>query len=268
MNKQDTKVDIENTAFRGADKFKILNRDVIKYIAMFLMLLNHIATIFMESGPMAGQMIMELFLSLGYFTAPVMCYFLVEGFYYTRSKKKYASRLLVYALLSELPFCLAFTKNGILQFQGFNMLFTLLICFGILRAMEEISDKSLRITIVTGLVILSLVSDWAILAPAYTLIFLWSRDSKTKTRFAFLMAALLFGIIDFLGGIGRFPLKTNMEYALGGMFGVGLAGLVITCFYNGKQMQKGKRFSKWFFYCFYPGHLLILGLIRILIFKT
>ena len=148
------------------------------------------------------------------------------------------------------------------------MLFTLLICFGILRAMEEISDKSLRITIVTGLVILSLVSDWAILAPAYTLIFLWSRDSKTKTRFAFLMAALLFGIIDFLGGIGRFPLKTNMEYALGDMFGVGLAGLVITCFYNGKQMQKGKRFSKWFFYCFYPGHLLILGLIRILIFKT
>ncbi len=268
MNKQDTKVDIENTAFHGADKFKILNRDVIKYIAMFLMLLNHIATIFMESGPMAGQMITELFLSLGYFTAPVMCYFLVEGFYYTGSRKKYATRLLIFAMLSELPFCLAFTSKGILQFQGFNMLFTLFLCFEIVRAVEKIRDRLSKIAVVTGLMILSLMSDWAILGPVYTLLFLWSRDSKAKTRYAFLMATLLFGIIDFLGGIGRFPLKTNMEYALVGMFGVGLAGLVICCFYNGKQMQKGKRFSKWFFYCFYPGHLLILGLIRILIFET
>ena len=29
---------------------KILNRDMIKYIAMFTMLLNHISTIFMDSG--------------------------------------------------------------------------------------------------------------------------------------------------------------------------------------------------------------------------
>ncbi len=249
--------------FNEANKVKILNRDVIKYIAMFLMLLNHIATIFMESDHMMGQIISELFLDLGYFTAPVMCYFLVEGFYYTRSQKKYAIRLLTFALLSELPYCLAFTQKGILQFQGFNMLFTLFLCFEIVRAVEKISDKSSKIVVVVELVLLSLMSDWAILAPVFTLLFLWSRNEKVKTRYAFLIAGLLFGMINFLGGIGRFALKTNIIYSLGSMLGIGLAGLVITCFYNGKQMQKGKTFSKWFFYCFYPGHLLILGVIRI-----
>lgn len=249
-------------------KAKILNRDVIKYIAMFLMLLNHIATIFMDSGHMAGQIVRELFLDLGYFTAPVMCYFLVEGFYYTRSQKKYAIRLLIFAVLSEFPYCLAFTQKGIIQFQGFNMLFTLFLCFEIVRAVEKISDKLSKIVVVTELVILSLMSDWALLAPVFTLLFLWSRNDKVKTRYAFLIGTLLFGLMNFLGGIGRFSLKINMIYTLGSMLGIGLAAVIISCFYNGKRMQKGKKFSKWFFYCFYPGHLLILGLIRILVFEN
>ena len=74
---------------------------------------------------------------------------------------------------------------------------------------------------------------------------------------------LLFGIINFAGGIGRFSIGTNIVYALGSMSGIALAGIVILYFYNGKRMEKGKVFSKWFFYLFYPVHLLILGLIRI-----
>lgn len=62
---------------------RCLNRDVIKYIAMVTMLLNHIANIFLESG----TLLCELFLAVGYFTAPVMVYFLVEGYAYTHSKK-------------------------------------------------------------------------------------------------------------------------------------------------------------------------------------
>ena len=45
------------------DKYKILNRDAIKYIAMFLMLLNHISTIFMKSGKLWS----ELFIDLGFY---------------------------------------------------------------------------------------------------------------------------------------------------------------------------------------------------------
>ena len=65
--------------------YQILNRDIIKYIAMFTMLLNHIATIFLSSG----TWLCESFLAIGYFTAITMTYFLVEGYHYTHSKKIY-----------------------------------------------------------------------------------------------------------------------------------------------------------------------------------
>ena len=101
-----------------------MNRDVIKYIAMFTMILNHIANIFMDPGTLLFTVLVDI----GYFTAPVMCYFLVEGYHYTRSKKKYARRLAVFALISEVPFCLAFSEVYVgektIAFCGFNMIFT------------------------------------------------------------------------------------------------------------------------------------------------
>ena len=69
--------------------YQILNRDIIKYLAMFTMLLNHIATIFLTSG----TWLCESFLVIGYFTAITMIYFLVEGYHYTHSKKIYILRL-------------------------------------------------------------------------------------------------------------------------------------------------------------------------------
>ena len=54
---------------------RILNRDVIKYIAMFTMLLNHISHMFLAEGSMTAF----VFEYAGYFTAPTMCYLLVEG---------------------------------------------------------------------------------------------------------------------------------------------------------------------------------------------
>lgn len=66
----------ERIVMGGDQRYKILNRDVIKYIAMFTMLLNHIAQGFLTNG----TLVYKLMLSVGYFTAPVMLYFLVEGY--------------------------------------------------------------------------------------------------------------------------------------------------------------------------------------------
>ena len=240
-------------------KYKVLNRDVIKYIAMLTMLLNHISTIFMESG----SFLSEFFLDIGYFTAITMCYFLVEGYQYTHSKKAYAIRLLLFALISEVPYCLAFTQDGIIGFEGLNMMFTLLICFGILVVFERTSNKGLRFTYTLFSIIFSLFCSWAILAPIFTLLFIWSKGSDKKIKLSFIIAVLLFAAFNLAGGIGRFSVTTNILYALGSMVGTGLSGIVIVYLYNGKRMEKGRVFSKWFFYWFYPVHLLILGLIRI-----
>ena len=51
---------------------KILNRDEIKLLAMITMLLNHIANLFIEPGTPLHMALIDI----GYFTMPVMCWFL------------------------------------------------------------------------------------------------------------------------------------------------------------------------------------------------
>ena len=136
-----------------------MNRDQIKYVAMFTMLLNHIANVFLEPG----TFLFEVMVDVGYFTAITMCYFLVEGYGYTRSKEKYGKRLLLFALISEIPFCLAFTEEGTISFVSMNMLFTLFLCFLILYAMEKIPSGTRQTLCILGLVFASAYSDWAFL---------------------------------------------------------------------------------------------------------
>lgn len=236
-----------------------LSRDAIKYIAMATMLLNHIATIFLQTG----TWMCELFLAAGYFTAISMIYFLVEGYHYTRSRKDYLRRLLLFAFLSEIPYCMALAEQGIIEFCGLNMFFTLCLCFGLIWVMDNVSNKLLRVGAALGAIVLSIPCSWAILAPVFTLLFIWAGNSQRKKAVAFYSAIALFGAFNLLGGIGRFDWATNLLYAVLAMLGMGLSTLCILCFYNGKRMKRGQAFSKWFFYLFYPLHLFILGLIRI-----
>ena len=121
----------------GARSHAGWSQDVLKSIAMGTMLLNHIATIFLP----AGTVLCELFTAAGYFTAISMVYFLVEGYGYTRSKRNYFFRLLLFAGISQLPYDLAFSETGVLRFCGLNMLFTLCICFGILWVLEHGNNR-------------------------------------------------------------------------------------------------------------------------------
>lgn len=117
--------------------WRVLNRDMIKYIAITAMLLNHIANIFLVPGTLWYEVLVDI----GYFTAITMCYFLVEGFRYTHSRKQYALRLFGFGVVSQVPFSMAFAQNGILEFQDFNMMFTLFLCFCILLCIETIRNR-------------------------------------------------------------------------------------------------------------------------------
>ena len=81
-------------------KYKIMNRDQIKYLAIILMTFNHIAHILLPSG----TVIYEVFEDMGYFTSITMCYFMVEGYFYTHSRKDYAKRLLIFAFIAEISY--------------------------------------------------------------------------------------------------------------------------------------------------------------------
>ena len=231
---------------------KSLNRDAIKMLAMFTMLLNHIANALMP----AGAALTNLFLYIGYFTAVTMCYFLVEGYGYTHSKRHYAGRLLGFAVLAQLPYQLAFPENGIAGFVQFNMLFTLLLCFLVLVVQEKIHDPVLRTGCIVLLICASLFCDWALLAPVFTLLFSWARDSRPRKQVAFLLAAALYGGMAWLG--------SGLFYdAIGCAVPILVAGFFILELYNGQRAQHGRTFYKWFFYAFYPAHLLVLGLLRL-----
>lgn len=232
--------------------WRVLNRDVIKYIAITAMLLNHIANIFLVPGTLWYEVLVDI----GYFTAITMCYFLVEGFRYTHSRKQYALRLFGFGVISQVPFSMAFAQNGILEFQDFNMMFTLFLCFCILLCIETIRNRFLRGVLIVLLIFGSLFCDWALLAPVFTLLFAWAGGNRTRQKAAFGAAALLYGGMAGLG-------SGQVWEAVGCAVPILVSAFVILYLYNGRRAARGRTFYKWFFYAFYPSHLLVLGLLRL-----
>lgn len=221
---------------------------------MLAMLLNHISTIFLSSNTYFG----EFCLDIGYFTAPIMCWFLVEGYHHTRSKLRYGLRLLLFALISELPFRFAFGSNTR------NMIFTLFFCFLLLVAEEWVDEPISKLIIQSVLIFSTINCDWPVIAGLYTILFAHAYGSRKKTIRAFGIATGLFVFIQYLNYRPVSSGIITLVHALCSGLGVLLAGIVIIFLYNGKRSRIGRQFYQWFFYCFYPIHLVVLGLIHIL----
>ena len=236
-------------------KEKPLNRDAIKLIAIVLMLGNHIAAVFLPLGVFPWQIISDL----GYFTAITMCCFLVEGYRHTRSRKKYALRLLVFALLSQFPWRLALVNN-----HNLNMLFTLLLCFLLLAGLDRVESRAGKAALVLAAIVLSVFCDWALLAPVFTLLFAWAGEDRKQRGIAFAVSILLFGGLNLLSYLERLSLGQALLWTLSAISGQVLAAVCVLFLYNGQRARRGRAFFKWCFYAFYPLHLLILGALRLL----
>ena len=230
-----------------------ISRDAIKYIAMLTMFINHAANALVP----AESPWFEVLTDIGYFTAVTMCFFLVEGYQYTHSRKNYALRLLIFALISQVPYVMA------LQFGMLNMLFTLFFCFLILHVRHRISNGFVRNLLVVLLVLVTLFCDWSLLAAIYTILFDRAAGDKRKQAVSFGIAALLFGLLNWMSYALQMAPLPALGHALASCLGIAASGIVILRFYNGKKGKRSGRFSKWFFYAFYPAHLFVLWLVRL-----
>lgn len=106
-----------------------LPSSVLHYIAMGLMLCDHLWGTFLGNYGWLGY--------LGRMAFPLFAFLLAEGFFYTKNRKKYALRLLIFALISELPFNLML-EHSLINPLHQNVLWTFLLSIGLLSIYERI----------------------------------------------------------------------------------------------------------------------------------
>lgn len=81
-----------------------LNANTLKLIAVLAMVLDHAATVFLADTAPAAL----FFHAVGQIAAPIMCFFVAEGYTYTSNLKKYLLRLFIAAVISHVPYALCF----------------------------------------------------------------------------------------------------------------------------------------------------------------
>ena len=237
----------------------------LKWIAIITMLIDHIGAALLEIGllPKVANAVLagnsfdyvmedyhfwytfdDVLRSIGRLAFPIFCFLLVEGFLHTKDVKKYALRLGLFAALSEIPFDLAFNET-VLEFSYQNVFFTLLIGLLMLIGLKYFAETlPPHISWLRFIVALTAILSAVFLRTDYDafgimLIFLLYEFRNLKT-------------LQCIGGAILMLFNST----------TGCLAFIFIWLYNG---QRGKQLPKYFFYAFYPGHLLVLWLVRMLI---
>lgn len=255
----DLETNQEQAAARQRDKK--LTRDAIKHIAIIAMALNHIGRTFFTPDSLTFWILV----GPGFLTSPVMCWFLVQGYHRTRSRKRYALRLVLFAILTQPIYDFWHAICG-MDTGSVNMLFTLSICFLILAVRNSSLMWVLKLILIGLLTILTCNMTWPVLSCIAVLLFdVWyGRPDRIQFRIFAVIAGLLaycqtFGLFDIWHAVEpRYLLQASFAWIC-----VLAAGYLVAYQYDPDAgSKKPGRFSKYYFYAFYPGHLLALALVR------
>lgn len=262
-----------------ATRLYTLNRNQLKYLVIIAMLIDHLAWAFVPTDTVLAQ-IMHF---VGRLTGPTMAFFVVEGYIHTRNIKKYAQRLALFALVSwpafvyfEFGIPAVFVSqgservlNGLISFYfaPFDCMLNIVPQFGVIYTLFLslialwVYDKApwqgwCKGVVITLLCLLSIYGDWPIFDIMFVLCLFKFRDEPKKKWGAFCLAGGVM-LFVFMGGLsGEFVWKENIC-----QLGIFIVPILLQFGYNGESGSK-KPFHKWFFYIFYPLHLLILGIIK------
>lgn len=86
-----------------------MTASILKLIAIISMTIDHIgAYLFYSGSDIVSPQGINLMRSIGRMALPIFAYFLVVGYFKTRDIKKYISRMHIFAIISQIPFTLAF----------------------------------------------------------------------------------------------------------------------------------------------------------------
>lgn len=227
-------------------------------LAMVFMLLDHLwATV------VPGN---EWMTCVGRLAFPIFAFLLVEGFFHTRNRKKYALRLLIAALISEIPFNLMLSGRIFYPIHQ-NVIWTFLMAFGLLVWNERAKEaapwrRMLRFTLsfVAGLLVgLLTMVDYYGYGIAMVLIFYLGRGNSWGCKLIQLVG-LYWINVEMMGG-----LVYEFE-ALGRLWvihqqGFAVLSLIFIWLYRGRKGHSSKVFQ-YFCYGFYPAHMLVLALLQ------
>lgn len=203
-----------------------LNGFTLKMIAVITMLIDHIGCIFFPEQ--------LLFRAVGRISFPIFCFLIVEGFYHTRNHTNYLIRLCIFAILSEIPFDLAFSGT-LINWSSQNVFITLALGLASIFCLEEMNTK--RIYVIPFVLLFAaaylLHCDYGIGGVLLICMFYQTRETPWMRIIpAFLILYCFFGSFELYG----------------------LIAFILIPLYNGKRGPQ----VKMLFYWFYPVHLLVL----------
>lgn len=223
----------------------------LKILAIIAMTVDHAAVLFVDSHSLLHYFI-RLF---GRLTAPIMAFLLAEGFKHTRSRKKYLLRLFVFGLISQ-PFYFSMfygrLPGSLTDFIGnWNVMVSLSIALLSLIVLESALPETPRLILVSVCISLGHFSDWSLMIPVWTVIFYVFRNDFRKAALLFAVASVILQTMIFAKNYDSFALFTYH-------YGTLLALIPLSC-YNGQRGNvRHKSLNRWFFYVYYPAHMIVL----------
>ncbi|MCD8382480.1 MAG: conjugal transfer protein TraX [Clostridiales bacterium] len=256
---------------RGLRPWQRCSGSELKWVAIVAMFIDHLGytlvwSVYLQSRSPAWYEVYVLMRVIGRIAFPVFCFLLVEGFRHTRSRGRYALRLGVFCLVAEIPFDIAFNdpENGFLELDSQNVFFTLLLGFLALWLWDALARRLPRRARYLSAVIA--------LIPGYLAGELLRTDYGGFGVLLILALGVGYGLpVDGAPGerqrqiqtaVGCLAILWYCAWEDNWIEIYAIFGLLLTLTYNG-QRGSGK---KWFFYIFYPAHLLALGLLDRLLF--
>lgn len=214
------------------------SQEMLKGIACVTMVLDHIGAVFVPGYTLR---------IIGRISFPIFCFLLAEGARRTRSPGRYALRLGLSALLSELPFDMLF--YGGINWQHQSVMVTLLIGLVTVLGMKKLRTLQI-LPLAAGILLAELLhTDYGGFGVALIGLFSLVADHKWKNALGFIGMAVIFWAMD--------SVKVPVLGLIIPIQMFGLLAMVPIWLYSGRKVT-GSRGVQMAFYLFYPVHLLIL----------